>query len=460
MTTLHDRSITKPSMIVAWSIGLTPILLVLTTWNEPLSTAQLFSRFFFLPVVAVEIAAIVFSLRNGGKLALPPAFVSISLTALVAIAWYGAVRSGSPDSIGQTIFWMIHLAFGVAIANIAAMDRDFYRELTTALPLGFIGFAILFFLFAVTRYEPNRNWITDIPAYANVRWMAFYAEAVFGLCAFAWLRGRRLYASIAVLALAIALWTGSRGAIVSIIVGYTLVTILFPIARGGLWRFCAIIGLAVLLAIALTAILPLGNQGPQRLLYDGGNSGRIEIWSQTLPLITQRPWLGWGDAQLPSLLDHVAHIHPHNVILQLLLAWGLTGTILTGVLAVWLARKAHPNVQEATLPLVTAIAMIIIASMFDGSLFVNQSVAIFALLVGALVGAPRAPDFTASAKKSAAPDSRFPIIPLDTSAAGSRSNRSPHLFPRMSQSCPDQGQARAPGRPRFRHAATPSPCKI
>ena len=55
--------------ILAWSIGLVPVVMALTTWNEDLSSIQRLSRFFFVPVLGLELSIVILWVCGGMKLA-------------------------------------------------------------------------------------------------------------------------------------------------------------------------------------------------------------------------------------------------------------------------------------------------------------------------------------------------------------------------------------------------------
>lgn len=85
---------------------------------------------------------------------------------------------------------------------------------------------------------------------------------------------------------------------------------------------------------------------------------RIEIWDRCIELISQRPLFGWGMAASlnlpklhePSKVQHdqkrTAFMYPHNVFIQCLLEYGVTGLILfllwLNSLINWIAKTPLP----------------------------------------------------------------------------------------------------------------------
>jgi O-antigen ligase len=102
------------------------------------------------------------------------------------------------------------------------------------------------------------------------------------------------------------------------------------------------------------------------------------------------PWFGHGEGQTASVLPDNPFVfddfqaHPHNVVLQLLMAWGLIGTAFVAVIAGWLALGLYRAGQSAEgLPFVLAAGAITAHAMIDGALYDVAPVFLFAACVGA-----------------------------------------------------------------------------
>ncbi|WP_440861858.1 O-antigen ligase family protein [Sphingopyxis sp. 22461] len=384
-----NRSASSPrASLLAWSIGLIPLIMLLTTWGDDLPTLMLFSKNLMIPVIALEISIIILAVRDGIKISRPPAVVSLSLVVLVIIAWTGALNSGSLYSQIQTFFWTVHLLFAMAIASLASKETLFAEKLVPAILFGFVGFAALFALFIASHYEQDRNWINDIPAYGNIRWLGFYAGAVFGLCALGWLRGRRSHALIAIIALALPLWTGARAPLAVVLGGYLAAYLMFPFARDGWRRFLAIVVIAIALAFVADWIAPLGSTRPQRIFTDMSSGGRTVAWNLAIQAIAERPWFGWGEGSFGKIAPVFHSHHPHNIILQITLAWGVIGGLAVGIITGWLTFRVFQEARMQTAPLLTATLMLAAASMIDGSLYFPQPVLLMIACVAALLSQP------------------------------------------------------------------------
>lgn len=398
---MADRELSPPDTsvrLIAWTIGLTPIVLALATWGDILSPTQRLARFYALPILVAEIVIIILAVRSGIRPARPPWQVGLPLAALMALVWTTAAQADhSSTSLFFTSIWMVHLLYGLCIAAMLRRGMIRQDDVIHSVLAGFLGLLAILLAFVATHYGTIRDWTNALPAFNHIRWFGYYAAAAAGLCAWGWLRGGRLYSAIAVIALGAALWTGSRGAFAAVVGGYLAAVILFPFARQGWRRFLLIVTAAVILSALAAWIVPLGTNGPLRLIGADGDSGRTILWHAAIEGIGDHPWFGWGEAQFGFRVSELRNVQPHNVVLQILYAWGLVGGALVAWLALWLARRVRRAACDANAPLVVAVLNILALSLIDGSLFHVQSVSTFALCVAMLAAGDKDRDLSPSA---------------------------------------------------------------
>lgn len=372
------------SWYLAWSIALAPMLLLVIGWGHELSPTRSFARSYSLPIVAVELAIAIVAFAETRRLARVPRFPGALLFFLVAVAFFSAARAPDPaTSLFMTLLWVNHLLFGLGIYQLYRHGLLSAPQILRAMPIAFALFGAALIAYYALHSEHGHNWYIDTPSFNNIRWLGYYCAAIFGLCAGGWLESRRVRLTIAIFALALALWTGSRGSLAAVIGGYIVAALFVPAAARGAPRFLGTVLLSILLALAASQIWPLDQGSAERLFLDPADSGRMEVWRQTTSLIGQRPWLGWGEAQFGTLL-HSNLGQPHNVVLQILLAWGAVGFGLVLVLAVLLADRLRRNANRQNAPLIFATCNIAVFSLIDGSLFHIQSVSIIVLCVALL----------------------------------------------------------------------------
>ena len=127
----------------------------------------------------------------------------------------------------------------------------------------------------------------------------------------------------------------------------------------------------------------------------------MALWQDTVRLILERPWLGWGHDQF--IVVHTASdrpmMQPHNTPLSLAFDFGLLGggAAALGLLLLWVrALKVTRAVQagaadDAVLAAFTGLNALIVIAMFDGVLYHPEPLAMVALCFAALLGRQRAP---------------------------------------------------------------------
>lgn len=372
--------------LLSWAFGFAPVVMLLLTLEVHTSLAARLIKTYAWPVVAMEIAVIVIAFVEGARLRLPRLVLAL-LLAFGLLAWWMAATAANPFfSLLRTALWTVHLLFGWAICQLKFIDAE---DAAQGLLAGFAAFAILLAAY-VAQLEPSAsyNWIEDLPGFGNLRRFGFYAApaaaACFGLVALTprcwWLWG-----SVSAVAFTMTFWTGSRGAAWAVIVALSVTAAIFPGARSpraaGVTIVAAVTGFAIAAALPPIPFEPLSRFGT----LDG--NGRVEIWTAAVESIAARPWFGYGEAH--TLRAHwqgreFGVAQPHNVILQVLLAWGFVGAALLGVLGFLLGRVVVRQCRSdpRSLPVLAPAIVLAAFSMIDGTLYNVHPTSIFALGVG------------------------------------------------------------------------------
>ena len=78
---------------------------------------------------------------------------------------------------------------------------------------------------------------------------------------------------------------------------------------------------------------------------------------------------------------------PHNVVLQILLAWGVIGGLACLALALWVAPRFIRARSAEAAPFQCAALSLAAYSMYDGTLYYAHSTALFMLCCAAAVAA-------------------------------------------------------------------------
>lgn len=368
------------------------------------------SRQFGLPFVLAEVAIILYANRRGLE---PGALIAgldrwsrRALLLFLATFWIGAVFvSQRPAmSILWTVIWLVHLVFGAATYYLARLDRRFEPDRFA------MGFALGSLLLAVWTafhfafpppglYVPHGayGWGGAVPGFISHRLFGAWCGAVAALLlALAWIgragaRTRWLYPAIA-LAAGLAIWTGTRAAVLGVVVGMAAVPLLAgrPAHRSFWWKAPSAIAVAALIG---TLLNPYGD--PFFMLVrtsDTGtvnelSSGRLGYWADALAVAWRTPWLGAGAGATGWLVPagDMYHVQPHNALVQFLLDWGLLPT--TAALTMLGAATWHAHRRARTfrriVPLVAMLDCLLAMSLVDGMLhfprFVMLTIALLAI---------------------------------------------------------------------------------
>ena len=382
-------------------VGFAPVIFAVTTWSPHAGRTQ--AREIILataaPVLVAELFTIIVALRQGMAASWrelrPPtvALVALGLWIAVAIGAAAFVAPSRSESLARTAIWIMHLAFGFSVAFLAGrMFRP--MDMIWGWFAGSVGFALVFIAFVFTIWGKPFDWTRGLPAAQHIRHLGYYWAAIavmaFGAMGIAadWRRYGAFFC-IAFVALALSLWTGSRGPILAaaaaVVVG---VAVLPAMRRPKAWG-----GAALSLALALLAVswlpAPAGNMGVGRAVSATTDhevtTGRVRIWGNTLNAIEQQPLFGYGEGQIRWVVPFEHVQQPHELVVQVLLAWGAIGLLLLMVCGFYLARRAilAARAKESTLvaPFMAMMAIFLFA-LYDGALYHILPVSIFAACAG------------------------------------------------------------------------------
>jgi O-antigen ligase len=296
----------------------------------------------------------------------------------------------------RTVIWLIHVAFAWSIFRMCSSARVRPRDLTNGLIIGFVIATAAFVIFVLT--IPNFetfDWKNGLPGYDNIRRIAYYTAPIMGLCFARLSLARRIPAWMASFAVStvgftLVFWTGARGALVALVAAYIVGAVLFPRLRGlRVWSGTIVASILGAFLAHLYASPFVWMMGMGRML-SGSSSGRTDLWQSTIETIAMRPLLGYGEGQTSYVVPlgkEFGVFHPHNILLQTLLAWGIVGTVLLVIIAAPMAVRmvrATRRVGGEFLPPFMAMLVLFLYSAIDGTLFHVLAVSLFATCAGAV----------------------------------------------------------------------------
>lgn len=393
-------------MVVPLVVGLAAPLSVALTWAPAgeMSGLGKFIRAFYVLFIGAELFVITVALREGLVRSARSwdwsRAAAIAAVALLAIA-IGTIFAAPLRAVAvmQTGFWVVHALFALSVAHLCG--RLFGPgDLVRAYLAGFAIFAVQFVLFVSLIPDwGSFNWRNQFMMFTHVRHAGYYLAAIaalaIGVMAGARGRGEWLWAlAAASSAIGIAMWTGSRGAMLALAAA-SLAGLLFasPMRRVRGWGG----GLAAgTIALALVAVAPsvqnslVGlNRTVAATATPDVTTGRTIIWAGALEAVKDRPLFGYGEGQMRAVAPFHDMIQPHSSLLQVALAWGLAGLACVLVLAVAFAARTLPALRrdDGTLtPPFLAMAAIGSLSLYDGALYYALPISMF-LACGAVIAA-------------------------------------------------------------------------
>ncbi len=374
-------------------------------------------RLFSFPAMAIEMACIAIAMLDGVSLFAIfnrfPRWSKLALFVLIATA-LGTAAFAYADPVSaqiRTFAWLLHFLFGCTFFGCVSRQAEKLRPETAwqiiLLGLVFFLFCLILFVAAVPDVESFR-WQDFNFGVTNVRQLGFYAAvgASLGLgLSFTVDHAKQQYAYgfVASLMFAIAVWSGTRSAVISVIA--TLFAVGIFAKNGMKWnRLFLTSGLVIFGGSLFGAMPPVHDSamGFWRLFRDsaqhGANevtSGRTKIWRGTVREITKKPIFGHGESQFRHLVKENNGImnHPHNSILQMLFQWGFAGAACFFALfgSVWLrVRQVAISNPRLGLPGFMVISSMFAMSMMEGSLYHFWPVMMIVMAVAWVLGMDQA----------------------------------------------------------------------
>lgn len=277
--------------------------------------------------------------------------------------------------------WLIHILFGASLWHMINTHRPtpsafFFAVLSRNIPVFAAITASFIFLFVVLKDPESHDLVKMTPGFSHLRHWGQFALPALSILA-VWLLHKEnqrhltlqymLYCGL----VAFIFWSGHRGIIVSHVMTLLLLPAIFPALRNPLKIVIQIAAFGSSAAVSLLLTRPdhhayhaLGRLFSPQSSVRNYSSGRTEFWQEAVEMIMARPWgYGGGQYRYISEMAQGYYNHPHNVVLQTAIDWGVLATCALIVLLfaitarIWRARHAKGP------------AMIAAASLFIGTLF-------------------------------------------------------------------------------------------
>lgn len=264
----------------------------------------------------------------------------------------------TPASWWRVLGVVVHLFFSLLIARWFALTPQAVHCLVGAVLLAIgIYFAVVVELWISLDDPQDYNWTSDPPLFRNIRHVGYFlcvgtviaSWAIFSYSGWLRLGAWVVYA----IGMGLLLWSGGRGGFLGCLLGTAILAVRFsPKEYFVQWGAHL---LALMLALWGSAIFVVNQRAMGWLSVflhsisaeslDELSSSRIAIWGFLAGKIVERPWFGWGGegfrAVWPAsgLFQTQGFVQAHNGLLQLLIEWGIVGTLCMCLLLGWIFVK-------------------------------------------------------------------------------------------------------------------------
>ncbi|MSU88642.1 hypothetical protein GE300_03280 [Rhodobacteraceae bacterium 2CG4] len=366
----------------------------------------------FLPIF--ELVAILMALRTGMRTEwlsamTRPERLALALFAAVFV-WTSAVAIEPLAALERAAPRLLHVFAGISLCWLLSRAAPAAgRALVGALaaqPL--VHLPVLVALYLLYLDDPAHNWLGGPVGYWHVRaWGMLLAAALaagFGLYVRARpaVAGHLAWAVILALLAGLLAFSGTRSGLLGALAGIALGAVLLP----GALRRLPVLALAMAAGGALS-LLPtpptrhwgLINGLAETTAADAEtrSGGRLSLWSDTIALIGERPWLGWGHDQFRyarPMPPELEVIHPHSAPLQFLFDFGLIGGLALALLLLllWLraigAARREPGAGRTGA--LMALNALLATAMIDGALYNAETLLAVAICFAVLLASPLA----------------------------------------------------------------------
>lgn len=298
-------------------------------------------------------------------------FAKNSLTAKLFVAWLIWSSLAMVFSQHQIIAltrhaeWLCHCLFSFALWRCFCDYPKLVSWVCFFIVLGFIftGFCFLVFWHQLTNLTDPYNypWAMQLPHFNHIRHFGHYILTALIFTAYPLLDGKTTLIKICVSCFgmlfcwAFLFWSGGRGVLLSALASFIiiiwilnkqqqrLVTVLFiATAIVGAWLSThyevSSGGMGLFHSAERTATSPN---------IDRLSSGRITIWTRVFQDLRHNVWFGAGPDGYIYISSHYNSTisHPHNMIIQSYVEWGIVGCAVFIILLFQLIRKIYANIQ-------------------------------------------------------------------------------------------------------------------
>lgn len=252
------------------------------------------------------------------------------------------------------LLYGLFFAYAFLLARLCLVTGLSHRRIFLWLGAGMLLLIVMLLGFYHLADAPNaRNWAIDPPVGVHVRIMGMVASIVIVSSAVFLLLDNNRPAARAWLYFclfaggAFVVWTASRMSIVVVVITLAVLLLLCRRVLQTPWRRIALMVLVLLASVpasepfsvfhwsGLQRMVSVSNvsdiaeqTGPDHFaIADRVTSSRMDIWRTAIQQFRSAPWFGSGPYSFFQV-ENKSFGHPHNIVLQFLVEWGVIGSLL------------------------------------------------------------------------------------------------------------------------------------
>jgi O-antigen ligase len=390
-----DRKTTEIWKIAIIIIAMMPLIQTIVTWDDDGQFTLLahYIRQYSLPTTMLEPILLIVCAVAGWRphkqffrLSRATQLLIVATVSFILISSL-AVSASPMVSMLFALRYAAHILLVGALAHIlSAADTDRGIEYWVwAIFVGGLVYVAALSYFAIFVPKPvDFRWSERLPSATNIRQIgnvvSLLALVPVTLLLFESNARKAALAWVGLICLlTFVMWSGSRGALISLCVATGFAA----------WRTRPAISVvrqlffvsAAVIALVASVLIPVPDSSfgiirmAESVSSSDLSSGRVQIWQNSVSAILNSPLFGHGAGTYRhnmALMNGVPLNHPHNFILQFVYDWGiLGGGLLIAFLTSFGVRLLSSSVSRANARFLASSAFVTLVSgaMIDGPLF-------------------------------------------------------------------------------------------
>ncbi len=344
----------------------------------------------FVMTIQVFFASVLFSLYGASNFRSGIVFIFVLTFLLMLFSNLSASENFVNDVSYYRIFYFIcnflFFAFLMFFIGKVIYLNDIFRGMLFSLLI----LSCYYVYFWHSLVDPfYYDWVHETPFFKNIRHQGYFLAAVCPVVLFfffrCWKVSFALRALVLVFCLSLLLWNGGRGALLAVFTSFMVLFFLYKreIKLGPFLLFIMSFFISVFVSYLFRVDqrslgwLSAFEKAYQAENVNAASSGRIEIWLSLIDYILQKPFFGWGGDGFIAVVPHYGLSQAHNLILQLLIEWGIAGTlcIILPILIVYIKGFISLYRGDRDDMLVVGFLIstsLLVLSLFDGVFYYAQ----------------------------------------------------------------------------------------